>query len=560
MIRRPQAPRQGHGWPWHAACVAVALIAAAAVPALARLAFGDPAQAARSAALLQAERLSARAVLSVTVTLDGARAALRTAAAQGGDLARTGTEGPETEIVIRRVSPDGPTAAPRGVMAERARGGLRLVIEERVPESPSPDAAQLFGTVRMPLRAVDGMQQAAVGLADSASSRLLPMGGTEPDLRAAERALASRARSPGASHALVEAEHGGTMTAVAWTPVPGTRLVAFAAVPVDPTPGPRAWPWLVGLLSAGIAAAAVLLAHGAHERRRIADALERAKRDHEAAIHAMAERQNLETLGRLTAGVAHDMGNVMQAVELYLRSIPGSLDDRAATLRLVERARAAARRGAVGARDLLALARGAEQPPEPTDIRPLLGELADVMQELLGEAYAVRVDVSPQLPRVLAEPGDLEAMLINLATNSRDAMAEAGHGVLSISATLVGAPEAATAAPDLPGGEWVRIVVADTGVGMDPEVLERAMEPFFTTKPRRRGTGLGLALAREFAERSGGLLRIESVPGSGTRASLFLHPASEAGPGAATDANVARTVKNTLSHRAGPAGNIHAPG
>jgi signal transduction histidine kinase len=287
------------------------------------------------------------------------------------------------------------------------------------------------------------------------------------------------------------------------------------------------------LLGATTGAMAATLARSIARRRRLEAALARTRREHDAAIRTLSERQGLETLGRLTAGVAHDMGNVMQAVEFYLSAIPDSVDDREALTRLVARARGAARRGATGARDLLALARGSGGRPEPIELARLLTELAEVMQELLGEPYRVRLDLPPTLPPVLAEAGDLEAMLVNLATNSRDAMASAGTGVLTIRAALVGVPDAPGDAPnntpnDVPGGEWVRIDITDTGVGMDAETLARSMEPFFTTKPRGRGTGLGLALAREFADRSGGLLQIESMPGSGTRASLFLHPATDA--------------------------------
>jgi signal transduction histidine kinase len=284
---------------------------------------------------------------------------------------------------------------------------------------------------------------------------------------------------------------------------------------------------LVALLGGALGAVAVLHLQRLAERRRMEAALTHARRDHEAALRALADRQGLETLGRLTAGVAHDIGNVMQSVEFYLKAMPAALDDRPTLLRLIERARGTSRRGAAGARDLLALARGSARRPEPIDVVPLLTEIADAMQELFGESITVRLDLPPTLPPVLAEAGDLEAMLINLATNSRDAMAPAGHGVLSIAAAMVGSPDSAPPTDNLPGGEWVRILITDTGVGMDPETLARATEPFFTTKPRGRGTGLGLALAHEFAERSGGMLIIESNVGTGTRASLFLHPATD---------------------------------
>jgi|LNFM01.1.fsa_nt_gb signal transduction histidine kinase len=317
---------------------------------------------------------------------------------------------------------------------------------------------------------------------------------------------------------------------------------------------------LAAILGGMLGILAALLPRLQRDRRDLAATLARTRRDHDAAIRALAKRQDLETLGRLTAGVAHDMGNVMQVVETYLKAIPGAADDPAGMVRLVAKARAAARRGADGARDLLALARGSSRRPRPVDLPALLGELADVMQELLGEAFTVRLDVPATLPPALADPGDLEAMLVNLATNSRDAMAAAGAGVLTISAALIGSVDSAEPAGAPPGGEWIRIDVIDTGIGMDAETLRNAMQPFFTTKPRGRGTGLGLALAREFAERSGGMLRIDSTPGIGTRASLFLHPVSPehlAHDAAAPDGGAAF---NAARDTAPPPGVMHVKG
>jgi signal transduction histidine kinase len=329
---------------------------------------------------------------------------------------------------------------------------------------------------------------------------------------------------------------GGPASRIDQAPRAEPRAAAPTAAPGTP-PGPgsaaaKLWAWtgwlLAALLALALGGCLAALARGAARRRRLEAELARVRHEHDVAIRTVGERQALETLGRLTAGVAHDMGNVLQTVELYLRTIRDTLDDRDALDRLIDRASAAARRGSNGARDLLALARGSEGRPEPIDIEPLLGELGEVLGDLLGPSYAVRLRIGSDLPAVLAEAGDLEAMLINLATNARDAMAMAGSGELEISAELVGSPDGTGASDAALGSAWVRIGVADTGVGMDAQTLERAMDPFFTTKPPGRGTGLGLALAREFAERSGGFLRISSSPGAGTCVSLYLHSAPEA--------------------------------
>lgn len=494
----------------------------------------DRAGPTAGAASLRAEQAAGAMAARVAAAAAHARAIARVAlASRDGEPAhRTEvTDGAGLTILVRPAeAPSQDPAGPRppaGIrLAEPAPGAFGIVVEE-VAAAPATGAA----TVTLPL----GPLIAPDGLAEVALLRAGPPPALQPTatgpLRAAERQLFALPRTalaaPGGLAA--PADDAGATTLVAWSPVPGTDLVAVAAVSVAPVARHSAIPApviLAAILGGTLGILAANLARLQGERRDLAANLARARRDHDAAIRALAERQDLETLGRLTAGVAHDMGNVMQVVETYLRAIPAAAGDPAEMARLLDRARGAARRGANGARDLLALAHGSSRRPRPVDVLSLLGELADVMQELLGENFTVRLELPGALPPALADPGDLEAMLVNLATNSRDAMAAAGSGVLTISAALIGTPGAAEPDGTPPGGEWIRIDVVDTGIGMDAETLANAMEPFFTTKPRGRGTGLGLALAREFAERSGGMLRIESTPGVGTRASLLLHPVS----------------------------------
>lgn len=504
-------------------------------------------QVARVAALLvesaihQAE--SAASAFAHQVKAEFAADAQREDTTRRADLGRPGSgDGVEAALVTTRPAPTAP------VRVVPSRNGANVIVRVRTPIA-SEDGPAIVATARLTIPTPEDVAgPAAIGLFDRRGGDITPLTRGQ-DAAAAGRWLFGRAQTGSAASGTLQrpAEAGVEAAALAWAEIGETSLVAFAAVPPPPVE-PSVLPGVAALLGGAVGLLSTLLLRRMEHERLLEGQLARSRREHDAAIRTLAERQSLETLGRLTANVAHDMGNIMQAVEFYLRSMPAALSDREATIRLIERARQAARRGAVGARDLLALARGSARRPLPTDIAPLLTELADVMQELLGPRFAVRLELQPTLPAALADPGDLEAMLINLATNSRDAMAVAGTGTLTISAALVGSPEDVEFSSDVPGGEWVRIEIADTGVGMDPETLARATEPFFTTKARGRGTGLGLALAREFAERSGGMLRLASLPGSGTRASLFLHPASEArsavgtdsttgepGPGSATD-------------------------
>jgi len=236
----------------------------------------------------------------------------------------------------------------------------------------------------------------------------------------------------------------------------------------------------------------------------------------EAAQAALHQSQRLEALGKLATGVAHDFNNVLQAVGGSLSLILRSPADVPRVERVAAMAQDAVARGAAITGRMLSLSRRADLQAGPVDAAALLGDLQLVLQHTLGGGVQVQVDVPPGLPPLLADRGQLETVLINLATNARDAMPRGG--TLRLSARM----------------EQGRVLIeaADTGDGMAPDVLARAREPFFTTKPPGVGTGLGLALAHGFAEQSGGLLRIASTPSQGTVVTLVLPVAQ---PGAALD-------------------------
>ena len=238
----------------------------------------------------------------------------------------------------------------------------------------------------------------------------------------------------------------------------------------------------------------------------------------EAAQAALHQSQRMEALGKLASGVAHDFNNVLQAVGGSLSLILRAPGDAARVERVAAMARDAVERGAAITGRMLSLARRADLRAGPVDAAALLGDLQVVLQHSLGGGVRVEVDAPPGLPLLLADRGQLETVLINLATNARDAMPRGGTLCLSARAE---------------DGRML-IEAADTGTGMAPDVLARAREPFFTTKPPGAGTGLGLALAHGFAEQSGGLLRISSRPGEGTVVTLVLPVAGpDAAPAAA---------------------------
>jgi CheY-like chemotaxis protein len=183
-----------------------------------------------------------------------------------------------------------------------------------------------------------------------------------------------------------------------------------------------------------------------------------------------------------------------------------------------------ARRGATLTQRLLALARRQELSSRPTDVLALIKDMHDLISRSVGPMIELRIVAAQSAPAVIVDPNQLEMALLNLAVNARDAM-PAG-GVLSI--TLEQKSVDAASDIGLSPGSYVRIALADTGEGMDAETLDRAVEPFFSTKGIGKGTGLGLSMVHGLAEQSGGAFRLESRLGVGTTAELWLPAAEQA--------------------------------
>ncbi|CAH2604895.1 Histidine kinase [Rhodovastum atsumiense] len=239
----------------------------------------------------------------------------------------------------------------------------------------------------------------------------------------------------------------------------------------------------------------------------------------------LAEAARMEALGRLAGGIAHDFNNVLQAVQGGLMLVRKRLErDPESARQFLDRTQQAAERGAAVTGRLLAFARRGELCPEPIAPASLLGDLAEMLHSTLGADITLRVEAAPELPAVFADRSQLEAVLVNLANNARDAMPRGGALVLRAEAASI---RTGDTPPGLPPGPFLRLSVIDAGEGMPAEVLARVTEPFFTTKPKGKGTGLGLAMARGFAEQSGGALTIESTPGHGTTVSLWLPQGTE---------------------------------
>ncbi len=231
----------------------------------------------------------------------------------------------------------------------------------------------------------------------------------------------------------------------------------------------------------------------------------------------LARTEKLGALGKLAGGIAHDFNNVLQAVKGGSDLISRRTADE--NIRKMARMMSeAADRGSSITRRLLAFSRKGELRTEPVAIPRLLESISEVLAHTFPANIAVSTHIARDVPVLPIDRGHLEVALLNLATNARDAMPEGGALTIAVAPEYVGEACRDGLAP----GNYLRISVSDTGIGIDPALMSRIAEPFFTTKPEGQGTGLGLAMVRAFAEQIGGRFTLESTQNVGTTATLIL--------------------------------------
>lgn len=238
---------------------------------------------------------------------------------------------------------------------------------------------------------------------------------------------------------------------------------------------------------------------------------------------ALAQSQKMESLGKLTGGIAHDFNNILAvtltSAELLLDWIEPNGDGRMRSMAqaIVD----SALRGSRLTHRLLAFARQQSLEPETVEVAGFLDDLVPLLKRTLGEHIEIEKRADPGIWGLRVDVGQLENGLINLAVNARDAMPTGGVLRIEAANATIGEDDVLVSDGALPG-DYVRISVSDTGVGMDRKTRERVFEPFFTTKETGKGTGLGLSMVYGFVMQSGGTIGVESEPGAGTTVSLYL--------------------------------------
>ena len=235
----------------------------------------------------------------------------------------------------------------------------------------------------------------------------------------------------------------------------------------------------------------------------------------------LIQSQKMDAIARLAGGVAHDFNNMLTAIQGYSALLLTQLPEADSRRENVEEILKAGERAAALTRQLLAFSRRQVLEPRVLDLNEVVRNLSRMLSRLIGENIELSFSPAPDLWHVLADPGQLEQVLLNLAINARDAMPRGGRLTIETRNTQL---DGSHWRKDFPvqSGDYALVAVSDTGVGIPPEVQSRLFEPFFTTKPRGEGTGLGLSTVYGIVKQSGGYIWVYSEPGAGSTFKVYL--------------------------------------
>lgn len=252
------------------------------------------------------------------------------------------------------------------------------------------------------------------------------------------------------------------------------------------------------------------------EQRVAEEVVERSK-----AEAALRQSQKLETIGKLTGGVAHDFNNLLQVISGNLQLLGRDLRGDAGAQKRIADALAGVDKGAKLASQLLAFSRRQPLEPKVVNVGRLVAGMGEMLRRTIGEGISVEVTEAADLWNCLVDPTQLEAAILNLALNARDAMGEGGRLTIAAANARLDDLDPEEAA-EVRTGDYVALSVRDSGAGIAPEILDQVFEPFFSTKPPGKGTGLGLSMVYGFVRQSGGHVRLVSQMGHGTTVRLYL--------------------------------------
>jgi signal transduction histidine kinase/CheY-like chemotaxis protein len=445
---------------------------------------------------------------------------------------------------INRTTPVQLLGSAQIVAAARGARRLRALHDTHWLDAPAQPifdrltrlAARTLGTPAAFLNVVDA--ERVISKSRAGDAKLLD---ALPPQTSLSRSLCPQVVATGSALAIDDARNGDASLS-AHPAFAATDFTAYLGVPVAPNGQsigtlcvidvePRAWSAadvealsdLAALAGVEIARRA-LDAQAAEHRALLTEAARKLGaeiRKRAALEQVLAQAQKLEALGQLTGGIAHDFNNVLAAVSGALHVLERTVQE-PLQRDCVQRGQRGVERATRLVRQLMGFARTQALEAQVID----LGEALEGMRELLQPAVGARVRLCVDSNcrwRVLADPHQLEVALLNLAINARDAMPNGGE----VEITTLDVPASAGERPADLRGDQVAIRVRDSGVGMPADVLERAREPFFTTKGPGKGTGLGLAMVHGFAQQSGGALRVDSLPGEGTTVTIYLPRADD---------------------------------
>jgi len=247
----------------------------------------------------------------------------------------------------------------------------------------------------------------------------------------------------------------------------------------------------------------------------------KSEKEREEVTIQLRQSQKMESIGRLAGGVAHDFNNVLTVIGGYCEMLLGNLPAGDPSFRKIEAIKKSADHASSLTHQLLAFSRRQVLQPQPLDLNVIIGDLRMMLGRLIGEDIALEPRLAGDLGKIMADPGQITQVIMNLAVNARDAMPGGGTIIIETSNVDLDETYAGSHVSVVPG-KYVMLVIKDNGIGMDQETQAHIFEPFFTTKETGKGTGLGLSMVFGIVKQSGGNIWVYSEPGKGTMFRIYM--------------------------------------